>query len=128
MSVKVTWPLSVLLGVCGVVADAQEPSNAADEPQLSCTLGPLRKTFDKTPWYVYGCDDGYSVIVVTAPGNPGMPFYFFFVKGAKGFDLHGEGTGSKEITDAAFEELKVLTETDVTQLYKEAASVAGDSS
>jgi hypothetical protein len=78
MNVRVIWSLTGLRGVCGVIAHAQEAQNAPDQSELNCTLGPLQKTFGKTPWYVYGCDDG----------------------------------GSKETTDAAFEELKVLTESD----------------
>jgi hypothetical protein len=115
-----------LIGVCAM-AQAQESPDVPEKSELSCESGPLKKTFGKTPWYVYGCDDGRSIVVVTAPGNPAMPFYFSFVWGPNGFELHGEGAGSKEITDAAYEELKVLTEADVTQLHNDAAS-AGDRS
>jgi hypothetical protein len=76
-------------------------------------------------WDVYGCDDGHSVVVVTATGNPAMPFYFFFVWGPKGFDLRGEGTGNKVLTDAAFKDLRALSEEQVARLFAEAARVGG---
>jgi hypothetical protein len=37
---------------------------------------PAEKTVGKTPWLVYGCGDGRSVVVVAAPGSAAMPFYF----------------------------------------------------
>jgi hypothetical protein len=76
-------------------------------------------------WDVYGCDDGHSVVVVTATGNAAMPFVFFFVWGPAGFDLHGEGTGDKAITEAAFEDLKALSEADIVGLYTEATHAEG---
>jgi hypothetical protein len=128
MSANRFLSIAVVLGLIGVLTEAQQPSSDAEPPQLKCDSGPLTRTFGKTPWYVYACDDGHSVAVVTAPGNPAMPFYFFFVWNSKGFDLRGEGTGNKEITDAAFEDLKALTDNDIAQLHKDAASVkSGDS-
>jgi len=72
---------------------AQAQADAKGQPKLNCTSGPLNRNYGKTRWYVYGCDDGHSIVVVTASGSPALPFYFFFVWGPKGFDLHGEGTG-----------------------------------
>jgi hypothetical protein len=103
----------------------QRPSQAAEPPALNCVAGPLKQTFGKTLWDVYGCDDGHSVVVVTATGNPAMPFYFFFVWGPKGFDLRREGTGNKVLTDAAFKDLRALSEEQVARLFAEAARVGG---
>jgi len=122
MSTRRFLTLTVLVGLLGA-APAQAPTDSPSPPHLNCTSGPLTRTFGKTSWYVYGCDDGHSVVVITAPGNPAMPFYFFFVWGPKGFELHGEGTGDKTLTDAAFEDLKALTDSDVARLYKDCASV-----
>ena len=80
----------------------------------------MKKTFGKTLWDVYGCDDGHSVIVVSAKGNPAMPYYFFFVWGPKGFELRGEGAGPKDITDAVFKDLKALSDADITRLHTDA--------
>ena len=96
---------------------------AAEAPALNCYLGPLKRTYGTTVWDVYGCDDGHSVVVITSAGSPAMPFYFFFVWGSKGFDLRGEGTGNKSLTDAAFEDLKKLSDTDVAKLYLDAKAI-----
>jgi hypothetical protein len=110
--------LLVLVGFCSVLA--QRPSKAVEPPPLNCVAGPLKQSFGHTSWDVYGCDDGHSVVVITAAGNPAMPFYFFFVWGPKGFDLHGEGTGDKTITDAAFKDLQALSEKQIVELFEEA--------
>jgi hypothetical protein len=117
--------LFVLFGGLIDVSCAAAPQQANGPGDLSCTVGPLEKTYGKTQWTVYGCNDGRSVVVTSAPGNPAMPFYFFFVWGSEGMELHGEGTGEKNFTDAAFEELKALTEADVAGLFQE-AKAAGD--
>jgi hypothetical protein len=104
---------------------AQAQADAKGQPKLNCTSGPLNRNYGKTRWYVYGCDDGHSIVVVTASGSPALPFYFFFVWGPKGFDLHGEGTGSKKLTDAAFEDLKTLTDTAVQRLHDAAVALDG---
>jgi hypothetical protein len=106
------------------IAVAAAPGPAKD---LSCTIGPLSKTFGKTQWVVYGCNDGRSLVVTTARGNPAVPFYFLVYWGPKGMSLYGEGTGDKKITDAAYEELRTLTEADVAALYRDAKAVAAGS-
>jgi len=91
--------------------------NLADAAaQLKCETGPVQRTFGSTPWLVYSCDDGYSVVVISAPGNPAMPFYFMFSRDGAGYHLEGEGTGRRESTAAAFEELKRLSASDVEAL------------
>src|SRR5258708_6022499 len=82
MSTRRFLTLTVLVGLLGA-APAQAPTDSPSPTQLNCKSGPLTRTFGKTSWYVYGCDDGHSVVVITAPGNPAMPFYFFFVWGPK---------------------------------------------
>jgi hypothetical protein len=73
-----------------------------------------------TKWLVYGCDDKKGLVVVTAPGNPAMPFYFFFFPNEDGYQLHGEGTGDKKITDAAYKDLAALSDSDIDALVTEA--------
>jgi hypothetical protein len=85
------------------------------------------KTYGGSQWNVYGCNDGRSVAVISAPGSAAMPFYFFFAWGSDGMELHGEGTGNTQATDAAFKDLKPLTETGVAALFQE-ATAASDSS
>lgn len=121
--------MTVKVAICALVLillGLSAPNAFANSPvpgNLDCRLGPVNRTFGKTPWYVYGCNDQHSIVIVTAPGNPAMPFFFFFVWTQNGYSLRGEGTGNKTVTDRAFSELSALKEDDVLRLYNEAASV-----
>ena len=95
---------------------------AADTP-LNCVTGPLEKTFGNTPWLVYSCDDRQTLIVITASGSPATPFVFSFYKKDGAYQLHGEGTGRKDLTDAAYKELGVLTEARIKALIQQTHSV-----
>lgn len=105
--------VAVLIVHTPVAAAAQPSAN------LNCKIGPIEKTYGGTKWNVYGCDDKKSLVIVTAPGNPAMPFYFFFLPNKSGYELHGEGTGDKKITDAAYKDLAALTESDIAALAAE---------
>ena len=80
---------------------------------LQCEIGPITKVFGSVPWLLYSCDDGRSLVVVSAPGSPAAPFYFMFSLEGGNYRLRGEGSGSKVLTDAALEELRVLREKDI---------------
>ena len=99
----------------------------ADEP-LKCEAGPVTRTFGGTPWLIYGCQDGQSLAIVSAPGNPAMPFYFFFSPSNNGHRLVGEGTGSKQASAAALTELNALSAADVIALGVEARRAKAGSS
>jgi hypothetical protein len=92
---------------------------AASAGSLNCDIGPISKSYGKTQWYVYSCDDNRSVVVVSAPGNPATPFYFMFSPNESGYRLVGEGTGRKDATSAAFDDLKTLTEEEIAALIEE---------
>lgn len=127
MKSKIPVLLLLLLSVVNIsFASAPEPKAPAKE--LSCIIGPAIKTFGGSQWNVYGCNDGRSVAVVSAAGSKAAPFYFFFAWGSDGMELNGEGNGNKQATDAAFEELKPLTDADIALLYQEANSITGASS
>ena len=97
-------------------AGAQGPS----EQRITCDRGPVAtKTYGGTAWDVYGCNDNRSVAVVTARGNPGLPFYFLFAERNGQYRLSGEGTGSPEVTRKAYEDLMRLTQQDIQALVKE---------
>ena len=83
---------------------------------LQCDIGPITKEFGSVPWLLYSCDDGKSLVVVSAPGSRAMPFYFMFYPEGAGYHLRGEGTGDKTITDAALAELKALSNKDIVAL------------
>ncbi len=97
------------------------PAAAED---AACNRGPLRKTYGSTPWLVYGCTDGQTLVVVSAPGSPAMPFVFSFAKDKGQYHLRGEGTGSRDASQAAFEELQMLSEKEIAELIDQAGKSA----
>ncbi len=107
-------------GASCAVAAATAPSNT-----LSCTIGPVTKSYGGGQWLVYGCSDGKGVVLVTPQGNPGFPFVFSFIYTSNSMALHGEGTGNKQATDAAFEELKALSQAGIAALLQQAKAHAG---
>jgi hypothetical protein len=96
-------------------------ANAA--PPLNCDVGPVTKVFGSVPWLVYSCNDATSVVLVSAPGSPAMPFYFSFSLEGTTYRLRGEGTGSKAATDAALKDLQALSTGDIQALRRETLAV-----
>jgi hypothetical protein len=107
-SVKRTILIAVLawLYVPAFQATAEEP-----RPRFvgNCKTGPVTKTYGQTQWLVYSCDDGMTLVFVAAPDSPAMPFYFVLSPTDAGYHLFGEGTGKKEATAAALEQIKTLS-------------------
>jgi hypothetical protein len=102
--------------VVAPVAVAQGPS----EPRITCERGPFgTRTYGGYPWDLYGCSDNRSVAVVTAGGNPGMPFYFLFAERNGQYELSGEGSGRPEFTRRAYDDLRRLSQQDIRALVKE---------
>ena len=94
---------------------------AAEKTPDACDIGPLNKTYGNTPWLVYSCNNDAAegnamVALVSAPGNPAMPFVFFFYIKDGAYRLYGEGQGSKEASGAALAELQKLTQQDIENL------------
>ena len=97
-------------------AAAQGPS----ERRITCDRGPLgSRTFGGTVWDIYGCNDQRSVAIVTAQGNPGLPFYFLFAESEGSYRLSGEGTGLPEFSRKAYEDLARLSQQDIQALVKQ---------
>lgn len=92
---------------------------AYEAPALACKVGPVTRQYGGTGWLVYSCSDTKSFVVVTADGSPAAPFYFFFLHSDKEYQLRGEGNGNKSLTDAAFNDLKQLTEPQIDALLEE---------
>lgn len=86
---------------------------------LECRMGPLEKRFGGQPWLVYSCSDKASLVLASAPGNPASPFYFLVKPDGDGLAISGEGNGSKEVSAAAFEELRSLSPGDVRAIVAE---------
>jgi hypothetical protein len=108
-------PLLLILGT----ATFSEGVRAIDVPTLKCEVGPVTKQYGGTDWLVYSCEDQKSLAIVAAPGNPALPYYFFYLHSDKGYELHGEGSGDKGLTDAASDELKGLAEEQIDSLLLE---------
>lgn len=83
---------------------------------LECKAGPLSKSFGGNDWLVYACNDDKSVVVVSASGNPAMPFYFSISLIDGRYVVHGEGKGDKSASSAANRELIKLTKEQIEKL------------
>ncbi len=114
-----TVMLGLALGAGQVGALSASPK---EPPALQCETGPLKRTYGNAPWLIYSCSDGASLVVVTDEGNPAGPFYFMIYAQDGSYQLGGEGSGSKAVTDAAFEELKALTPEGIAALVRETKS------
>jgi hypothetical protein len=106
----------------GLLAFPRAAVLAPSSNDVSCTLGPVTEHFGGSAWLVYGCNDGKSLVLVSAPGSAANPFVFIIASGPKGMDLHGEGNGKNPSVQAAFKELSALTLPDIASLYKEASA------
>jgi hypothetical protein len=97
--------------------------DSANAQQMKCETGPLQRTYGSTPWLVYSCNDGRSIAIVSVPGSPASPFYFFLHPSNGGYRVEGEGTGDKSITDHALAELQQLSEAKIATLIDETRKV-----
>jgi len=113
---------SLALALITASVSCHTPAVGAEPTPLKCEIGPLSKNFGRSNWLVYACDDGHSLVVVSDQGNPAMPFYFIFAWKDDAYQLHGEGTGDKKATQAAFDELSKLDKADIEGLVHEAQS------
>jgi len=96
----------------------------AGSQQMKCETGPAQKTYGSTPWLAYSCQDARSLVLVTAPGNPATPFYFFLRPSDGGYRIEGEGSGNKDVTDRVAAELQRLSDTEIAALINETRKVA----
>ena len=116
------WLVPIFLAL-PLSAFAQQAGDKA--PTLDCSTGPVSRNFDATPWLVYACSDGKSVVAVTASGSPASPSYFMLYPKDGKYVVVGEGTGPKGLTDRAYSELSRLAEQDVAGLISVAKSQRG---
>jgi hypothetical protein len=102
------------------MASAETMAQGPSEQRITCDRGPFAsRTYGGTAWDIYGCNDNRSVAVVTARGNPALPFYFLFAERNGQYRLSGEGTGKPEFTRKAYDDLRRLTQQDIQALVKE---------
>jgi hypothetical protein len=90
--------------------------DAADKPKLSCDRGGDVARYGGTEWLVYGCSDGKTLAFFSAESNPANPYYFILAPKDGGYQLYGEGTGEKRLTDAAYVEIQALTPVQISAL------------
>ena len=113
---RVRWSLLLTILLTSLDAAAQGPT----EQRITCDRGPFgNKTYGGSAWELYGCSDNRSIAIVTARGNPGMPFYFLFAERNGQYQLSGEGTGRPEFTRQAYDDLRRLSQQDIRALVKE---------
>lgn len=113
----------LLLAAASLLPVSALASSAA--PKLKCVTGPVAKQYGKSPWLVYGCEDGKSVLIVSAPANKTVRFRFTFIADEDGYALHGEGQGDKKVTDAAYQDLNSMSESDIAALVSETRKSSG---
>ena len=104
------------LGVLLAITPFLSSAFGAEQASGVCDVGPINKTYGNTPWLVYSCTTDKNIVLVSAPDSPAMPFVFAFYIKDGSYHLSGEGTGNKEATEAAFNELQQLAEPDITNL------------
>jgi hypothetical protein len=111
--------LTCLLLPALLLASTATMAQGPSEARITCDRGPFgSKTYGGTAWDIYGCNDNRSVAVVTAPGNPALPFYFLFAERNGQYRLSGEGTGRPEITRKAYADLVQLSQKDIQALVQ----------
>jgi len=115
--------VGLLSGLMLLAVPIQQEQNAAPEP-LQCMAGPIHRSFGGTEWLAYGCADHATLIVVSAPGNPAMPFIFKLSKTDGGVRISGEGNGDQSATAPAFEALKKVSRATLTEMIEEAEAAA----
>ncbi len=99
--------------------------DAAAQPEpMACEVGPVTRTYGQSGWLVYGCSDDRTLVFVSAPGNPAMPFVFISTPDADGYRLYGEGTGAQDATGPAFDDLNQMTEVARNALLTETKAAA----
>jgi hypothetical protein len=110
--------LLMLATLAPVSTAAQTAAEAPGTPSLACDVGPVTRTYGGTEWLVYSCNDRRTVVIVSAPGNPGTPFYFALYPRDSGYLVVGEGNGDKSATGAAFAEIKALSSVEIETLIE----------
>ena len=82
-------------------------------------IGPIERDFAETPWIVFSCEDGKSVVVVSAANSPAAPFVFIIHPDGEHYRISGEGNGDKAASDRAGDSLRALGDTGIRDLAEE---------
>jgi hypothetical protein len=110
----------IALALATSLAGCAATKVVAPVARVSCSAGPYATSFGALPWLAYACDDGRSVALVSAPGNPAAPFSFILRPVEGRVRVQGEGEGDRAQTAAAFAELMSLDDESMVHLYERA--------
>ncbi|MGH6613021.1 hypothetical protein [Sphingomonas sp.] len=115
-----------LAALASQAAPAQPaPAPAPQGEPMACTIGPVERSFGGSDWAVFACSDGKSAVVLSKPGSPAAPFFFAIQPRPDGhFDIAGEGTGNKALSEAAGNALRNLGKAGLAQLVADARAAA----
>ncbi|MGH6979353.1 hypothetical protein D3C86_1565170 [compost metagenome] len=114
-----------MLFVAAAIAFALSAQDASASPEpMKCEVGPVSKAYGGSEWLVYGCTDDRTLVFVSAPGSPAMPFWFMSTPSEDGYRLYGEGNGSQDATRPAYDELTKMTEVERDALLTQTKAVA----
>jgi hypothetical protein len=111
-----------------ILASTPAAEAASGHPAQRCATGPVTKTYGGSPWLVYSCSDGKTLVFVSPPGSPSSPFYFELGPTDGGYHLYGEGTGNKTATDAAAHDLSALAPDRIAGLIAETRAISDTAS
>jgi hypothetical protein len=112
-----------LLGLVTWSCVAYAEASASYKVPLTCNRGPITKSFGGSNWLTFSCEDGKTLVVVSAPGSPATPFYFTVFPQDGVYRVTGEGTGPKSATDPAYAELSKLSAADIQSVIKDTLAV-----
>jgi hypothetical protein len=117
---RFVWVAALLAAVLPVIVLPDAVAQGPSQPKLVCDRGPFStKTFGGTQWQIYGCTDNRSVAIVTAPSSPAIPFYFLLAWIDGVYTVSGEGTGRRDLTAKAYNDIIKLTRPQIDALVKE---------
>jgi hypothetical protein len=117
---RFAWAAALLAAVLPAIVLPDAVAQGPSQPKLVCDRGPFStKTFGGTQWQIYGCTDNRSVAIVTAPGSPAIPFYFLLAWIDGVYTVSGEGTGRRDLTAKAYNDIIKLTRPQIDALVKE---------
>ena len=117
---RFVWAAALLAAVLPAIVLPDALAQGPSQPKLVCDRGPFStKTFGGTQWQIYGCTDNRSVAIVTAPGSPAIPFYFLLAWIDGVYTVSGEGTGRRDLTAKAYNDIIKLTRPQIDALVKE---------
>jgi hypothetical protein len=109
---------------CQTAQPSSSSPSAAASPSSGATLNcggtPVTMTFGGTSWQVRGCNDRHSVVIMAPHGSAAAPFYFLFYWKGGLYTLTGEGTGNKQVSGRAYEELRNFSRADIDALVAKA--------